>query len=140
MKAAILSLCLVAIMAMQNIQHTKGSDILNRLKSDDSGVTVVLFTFGDAIKSNEELTQTNDDYEAQLMDVLASYSKFNYARVDASNEDYEDLIEAATIDVNQLTRSPSILMAAKREGVWVHGGETLDKISEYAPVYQKRTE
>ena len=135
MKATILSLLFIAAFAMQNIQHTKGSDILNRLKDDDSGVTVVLFTFGDAIKSNEELTKTNDEYEGDLFDVLQSYSKFNYARVDASNEDYEDLIEAAEIDINQLTKSPSVLLAAKKEGVWVHGGETLDKIAEYAPVY-----
>jgi len=137
-KTALLFLILSVALCYNNLKHSKGSDILDKLKGDANEVYVVMFTFGDQIKSNEELNKVNEQYEDDLFEILGRYSTFNYARIDAANEDYGDLVEACKIDQKQLVKSPSILMATKQEGIWVHGGETVEKIAEYAPAYEKR--
>ena len=97
---------------------------------------VVLFHSGNA-KSDSIRTKTSE-YDQALKEIEESYPEFTYAVVDASAEDYADLVAAASIDVAGLDINPSILMMLKGNGQWVHGPRSLSKILEFAPPYLQK--
>ena len=139
MKAVFLAFLLIACFAYTQIKHLKGADILSKLKDEKSNeVIVVMFTIGDYIKSNPELEQLVNKYEEGLSNILQRYPSFSYARVDAANQDYQDLVDAASILPGKLQKAPAILMSTRGEGIWTHGDEAVEKIAEYAPLYEQK--
>ena len=139
MKAVFLAFLLMSCFAYTQIKHLKGADILSKLKDEKSNeVIVVMFTIGDYIKSNPELEQLVNKYEEGLSNILQRYPSFSYARVDAANQDYQDLVDAAAILPGKLQKGPAILMSTRGEGIWTHGDEAVEKIAEYAPLYEQK--
>ena len=139
MKIVIVLLALFAFSYGYNVlEHNNGRDILDELEGNNKNVYVLLFQAG--ATEGSALANRNDDYENALISrVLENYPDFWYSRVDANNRDYEELVSECGIDDAELQKSPSILMIENGNGAWIHGPQTITKLEEYAPAYDRRS-
>ncbi len=120
------------------MEHNNGHEILRELEAGNHNVYVIFF-YAEAAEGSA-LANRNSDYEETLTKkVLEEFSGFYYAKVDARNDDYEELVSTVGVNINELQKSPSILIMEHGNGAWIHGPETISKIAEYAPAYQKRS-
>ena len=139
MKVALLIAALIACsFAYKTMDHNNGHEVLRELEADNHNVYVIMFYAGATEKS--ALANRNNDYEDALINrVLESFGDFTYTKVDARNRDYEELVNAVGINTSELQKSPSVLIMENGNGAWIHGPETISKISEYAPAYARRS-
>ena len=79
-----------------------------------------------------------DRYQQALDGVRKKYPDFTYSTVDASDRSYDDVMDAISLIRTELDQSPSILIMHKGNGEWIHGPQTISKIFEFAPAYEKR--
>jgi hypothetical protein len=69
---------------------------------------------------------------------MQKYPQFTYSTVDASNRNYDSLIDAVSLIRGELDKSPSVLIMHKGNGEWIHGPQTISKIFEFSPAYLQR--
>ena len=113
------------------VSAESGAEVLQILVNDDNQQTpyAILFHSGETDSKSKELV---NEYEMELrQQVLGMDQEFKYFSIDASKKNYEDLIQAVGIDVNELKDSPSVLVIKGGKGWWVHGPNTIKVISEY---------
>ncbi len=134
----VLLVCLMAFTsAFIELQHSNGDDILNELKKRNNGVIVVLFVAEAEVGT--DLAQTNSDYELHLVNrVLKNYPSFKYARVNAADKEYKELVKATGISISDLFNSPSVLITEDRDGEWIHGDGNLSVLTKTARIYNER--
>ena len=121
------------------MDHNNGHEILRELEAGNHNVYVIFF-YAQASEGSA-LDTMNRDYENTLREnILENFGAFFYAKVNARNADYQELIDAVGINTTELQKSPSILIMEHGNGAWIHGPETISKIAEYAPAYQRRSE
>ena len=139
MKVVLLFAALLAFsLAYRTMDHNNGHDVLRELEAGNHNVYVVMFHAG--ATEGSALANRNNDYEDALINkVLENYGDFIFTKVDGRNNDYEELINAVGINVNELQKSPSVLIMEHGNGAWIHGPETISKIAEYAPAYSRRS-
>ena len=134
-----LAMILAVAFAYNKLDSSNGHDILRELEAGNHNVYVIFFHAG--ATSGSALDNRNSDYESALFDrVLDRFPEFWYAKVDANNKDYAELINQCDIIVEDLQKSPSILIMENGNGAWIHGPQTIAKLEEYAPAYNKRRE
>ena len=139
MKITFLVLCLLIAysVAYVKVEHSNGADVLRELEAGNHNVYVLMFYHGD--RKGSQIAQKNKDYEDALISgVLERYPSFRYAAVNADDDRYGDLIRACGVVPEELRNSPSVLMMENGNGAWIHGPQTMNKISEFAPVYSQR--
>ena len=120
------------------VDHNNGHDILREVEAGNHNVYVIMF-YAEAAEGSG-LANRNKDYEDALnSQVLDNFGSFFYTKVDARNQDYQDLVDEVGITVSELQKSPSVLIMENGNGAWIHGPETIAKIAEYAPAYNKRS-
>ncbi|CAI2382388.1 unnamed protein product [Moneuplotes crassus] len=131
-------ICILALSsAYIELTHEDGNDILKELKKRNNGVIVVLFVAEAEIGT--ELAQTNMDYEFHLINkVLKNYPSFKYAKVNAVDKNYSDLVKATGISISDLYNSPSVLISEDRDGEWIHGDISSSKLKQVARYYNER--
>ena len=139
MRVVIMILMLLALsMGIEELEHSNGHDILRELEGNNNNVYIIFFYA--AATDGSTLGNLNEDYEKALTSrVLDEYPEFYYAKVDANNKDYSEVVKQCGIDVDELQKSPSILIMENGNGAWIHGPQTISKIEEYAPAYSKRS-
>ena len=138
MKVVFLLALLAVTFAYTTMDHNNGHEILRELEACNHNVYVIFF-YADATEGSG-VANRNKDYEDTLVsNVLDNYPDFNYAKVNARDSNYDELVNAVGINVNELQKSPSILIMEHGNGAWIHGPETISKIAEYAPAYNKRS-
>ena len=121
------------------IDAKNGHNVLMQLESGDHEIYVIMFYSQGAIGS--DIANINDEYERALISqVLDKNDNFYYAKIDAKNPEFDELILSTEIVVNELEKSPSILIIENSKGVWIHGPETVAKIGEFAELYKKRNQ
>ncbi|CAI2383007.1 unnamed protein product [Moneuplotes crassus] len=119
------------------LEHENGGDILNQLKKRNNGVIIVLFTAQAEVGT--ELAQKNNDYEFHLIDrVLKNYPSFKYAKVNAVDKAYSELVKATGISISDLYDSPSVLISEDRDGEWIHGDISSTKLAQVSRRYNER--
>lgn len=140
MKFVVLVLAILSLVSAYNkLEASNGHDILRELEGNNHNVYVVMFHAG--ATNGSPLAHGNDDYENALISrVLDKYPNFFYAKVDANNKDYDELVKECAIEIDQLQKSPSILIMENGNGAWIHGPQTITKLEEYAPAYNKRSQ
>ena len=133
----ILALLLVAVSAFIEIQHDKGADVLAELKKRNNGVILILFVVEGEVGTN--LAQMNYDYEYHLVHkVLNNYPMFKYAKVNANDPAYQDLVKAANLSIADLYNAPSVLISEDKKGEWIHGDSSMSLIRKAAENYNRR--
>ena len=139
MKLALLFIALIACAyGFKKLEHNNGHEILRELEAGNHNVYVIMFHAG--ATEGSALANRNNDYEDTLKSkVLENFGEFFYTKVDARNNDYQELIDACGINVAELQKSPSVLIMENGNGAWIHGPETISKIADYAPAYQRRS-
>ena len=138
MKIVFLLTLLAVAFGYVTMDHNNGHEVLRELEEGNHNVYVIFF-HAEGVEGSE-LDNRNNDYEETLITkVLDDYPKFHYAKVDARDSDYEELVSAVGVNVNELQKSPSILIMEHGNGAWIHGPETISKIAEYAPAYGTRS-
>ena len=138
MKIVLLLVILAVAFGYTTFEHNNGHEILRELEAGNHNVYVIFFYAG--ATEGSALANRNNDYEDTLVaKVLDDYPSFIYAKVDARDKNYEELVNAVGVNVNELQKSPSVLIMEHGNGAWIHGPETLSKIAEYAPAYNKRS-
>ena len=132
----LLAFVLLALCCAKDLDHSSGKDILKALQGGNNEVFVIMFhagaNSGDAIKAKTE------EYQQALDGVRKKYPDFTYSTVDASDRSYDDVMDAISLIRTELDQSPSILIMHKGNGEWIHGPQTISKIFEFAPAYEKR--
>lgn len=136
MKAVCIAALLFALCAAKTLDHNSGKDVLKALQGGNNEVYVILFHAGS--NKGEAITAKKEEYEAALQGVEKKYPGFTYSQVDASDRGYDDLIDAISLIRSELDKSPSVLIMHKGNGEWIHGPQTISKIFEFAPAYEKR--
>ena len=132
-------LLLACAYGYNTLEHNNGYEILNELEAGNHNVYLIMF-YANATEGSP-LAERNNDYEEALKErVLDNYPNFYYTKVDARNKDYEELINKSGISINDLQKGPSIFIMVHGNGAWIHGPETIAKIIEYAPAYNRRSE
>ncbi len=126
-------LCLVFSKALD---HKNGKDVLEALQGGNNEVYVILFHAG--ASKGQAVTSKTQEYQAALQGIQKKFPSFTYTTVDASNRSYDDLIDAISLIRSELDKSPSVLIMHKGNGEWIHGPQTISKIFEFAPAYEKR--
>ena len=137
----IILLALIAVLAQAfiEIKHDDGDDILVELRKRNNGVILVLFVID--LKSDTKLAEDNYEFEYHLIHkVLYDYPAFKYARVNALDPAYKNLVKATGLSISDLYNSPSILISEDRDGEWIHGDRTLTLIKRTARVYNERVQ
>ena len=140
MKTAVLFILFLAIaFGFNTLDSKNGHDVLRELEAGNHNVYVIMFHAG--ATEGSALDERNNDYENTLNDrVLDKYENFWFTKVDANNRDYSELIKQCDIIVDDLRKSPSILIMENGNGAWIHGPQTIAKLEEYAPAYNKRSQ
>ena len=138
--ALLLTLALVACaFGYKTLEHNNGHDLLKELEAGNHNVYVIMFYVN--ATEGSTLANVNRDYEATLNSkVLDDNSNFYFTKVDAADKEYDVLIDELGLNVDELQKSPSVLIMEHSVGAWIHGPETISKIAEYAPVYKQRSQ
>ena len=126
---------LVAVAMAEGMNHSNGRDILKELQGNNNDVYVILFHAGE---KDQAVKMKTEEYLQALQSVKNKYPDFTYTTIDASDKDYDDLIDAISLIRSELSESPSILIMHKGNGEWIHGPQTISKIMEFAPAYKSR--
>ena len=126
---------LVALVMGEAMNHSNGRDILKELQGNNNEVYVILFHAGE---KDQAVKMKTEEYLQALQSVKNKYPDFTYTTIDASDKDYDDLIDAISLIRSELSESPSILIMHKGNGEWIHGPQTISKIMEFAPAYKSR--
>ena len=134
MKTVLFALML-ALVAADSMDHSNGKDILKDLQGNNNEVYVILFHGGE---KDQAVKMKTEEYLQALQSVKNKYPEFTYTTVDATDKDYDDLIDAISLIRSELSESPSILIMHKGNGEWIHGPQTISKIMEFAPAYKSR--
>ena len=139
MKIVLLLAALIACsLAYNTMTHNDGHEVLMELEEGNHNVYVIMFYAGST--EGGALANRNNDYEDALIKrVLETFDDFTYTKIDARDRDYEDLVTAVGVSTSELQKSPSVLIMENGNGAWIHGPETISKISEYAPAYAARS-
>jgi tRNA A37 threonylcarbamoyladenosine modification protein TsaB len=126
----------LAVALAATFEHKNGDDVLKRLQGGNNEVYVVMFTAGD--NKGEAVKKKAKEYETALSGVQNKYPQFTYTTIDATNSNYKTLVDAISLIVSELEKSPSVLIMHKGNGEWIHGPQTISKIFEFAPAYLQR--
>ena len=89
-------------------------------------------------KGGVQNVRTTEDEKELIGRVLDRYPSFKYAKVNADDKNYSDIVEAIGINTAELHESPSVLVIEGGVGVWVHGPQTINKVAEFATEYEKK--
>ena len=123
----------------KELKAADGHKALMELESGNHNIYVLFFHITASIGS--DLAMTNDQFERALISqVLEKNDNFIYQKIDAKNQDFDELVAKTEIILTELEKSPSILIIENSKGVWIHGPDTVAKIGEYAEIYKKRSE
>ena len=141
MKSVILILALILAVSysFHLVEHKNSKDILNLLEAGDNKVYIILF-YSPGQKGGMHNKQTSVDEKELLARVLERYPSFHYAKVNAEDKEYADLVKACGVNRGELHESPSVLIIEGGVGAWVHGPQTVNKIEEFAYEYARRAE
>ena len=134
----ILAMLLASAMSYHSISHNKGKDILDLLEEGTSDV-YVLFFYAPGHQGGYHNAKTVEDERELVARVLNKYPSFYFAKVNANDPNYQDLVKACGIITGELHESPSVLIIEGGVGVWVHGPQTINKVEEFAHEYLKRS-
>ncbi|CAI2382332.1 unnamed protein product [Moneuplotes crassus] len=138
MKIVFLLTLLAVAFGYVTMEHNNGHEVLRELEEGNHNVYVIFF-YAEGVEGSD-LDARNNDYEETLITkVLDDYPEFHYAKIDARSSDYEELVSTVGVNVNELQKSPSILIMEHGNGAWIHGPETISKIAEYSPAYSTRS-
>ena len=135
-----LALCLMltSTFGFKVVEHKNGQDVLKLLEEGDNTVYVIMF-FVPGKDGSVHNVKTVEDEKELIARVLNRFPSFYYAKVNAADPNYADLVKACGIIVNELPESPSVLIIEGGVGVWVHGPQTINKVEEFAVEYQRRS-
>ena len=134
----ILALFLASSMAYHTLEHSKGDDVLSKLEEGSNDVYIIMF-YAPGHKGGNHNSKTKEDERELIARVLNKYPSFNYAKINAADPNYEDLVNACGIVTGELHEAPSVLIIEGGVGAWIHGPQTINKIEEFAQEYLKRS-
>ena len=115
----------------KTIESKNGQEILSRLQDGSSEIYVLLF-YVSGQKGGVHNAKTTEDERELIGRILNRYPTFNYAKINADDQNYDDLIRAWGIIKTELHESPSVLIMQGGVGVWIHGPQTMNKLDEFA--------
>ena len=92
----------------------------------------MLFFYVSGQKGGAHNVRTAEDERELVARVLNKHPSFKYAKINADDQLYADLVEACGINTAELHESPSVLIIKGGVGVWVHGPQTINKIEEFS--------
>ena len=93
--------------------------MLDELQGNNNVVYVVMFYAGE--DRGEDVNQQTEEYKAAINAMTEHYPSFTYAFVDASNRAYENLVDAVSLNRNELDEGPTLLIMLLGNGAWMHG-------------------
>ncbi|CAI2383108.1 unnamed protein product [Moneuplotes crassus] len=140
MKAVLLLFCIfiASTMAYHNLEHHNSTDILDKIQERDGQVYVLMF-YSPGHQGGTHNAKTVEDERELIERVLKKHPSFHYAKINAADPNYKDLIETCGIVTTELHESPSVLIIEGGTGVWIHGPQTVNKIEEFAEEFLKRS-
>ena len=140
MKAVLLLLCLfmASSLAYHTITDNNGADILHKIEKKDGQVYVLMF-YSSGHQGGAHNSHTVNDEKELIERVLKKHPSFHYAKINAADPAYAELVEATGIITSELHESPSVLIIEGGVGVWIHGPQTVNKIEEFSQDYLKRS-
>ena len=79
-----------------------------------------------------DLAQTNYDFEYHLIHgILYNYPSFKFAKVNANDPAYVNLVKSWGISVADLYNSPSVLISEDQRGEWIHGDRKYEQRRQF---------
>ena len=123
--------------AYENMTYSNGQEVLDKLEDGSDDINLIMF-YVSGLQGGTHNVRTTEDEKELISRVLNKHPSFKYAKVNADDEKYSDLIKAVGINTAELHESPSVLLMEGGTGVWIHGPQTVNRISEFADDYEKK--
>ena len=114
MKFSILLIALIFSLSFTSVRaEQKGTDI-QKLLAKERGTFVLVFYDPNANLENNGKGDIEAEVQAKIFNKPDEFKDYKYFVVDATDEDSEDLVEQAHIDLEKLKHHPTV--AASRNG------------------------
>ena len=133
-----------SVQAVNTLTHNNGKSLLHILEGgfyQDGGANrVFVIMFYNQGTGSQALQQKNDGYrQAIKTQILDKYPAFYYTEVDATHQEYAGFVNnVIKVNTEELKHSPSVAIIEYGQGVWIHGPETVARISNYAPAFAQK--
>ena len=140
----LIALALSSAFAVNTLTHNNGKSLLHILEGgfyqDGGSNRVYVIMFYNPGTGSPNLQAKNDEYRQALKEqVLDKNPDFYYTEVDATHQEYAGFVNnVIKLNTEELKHSPSIAIIEYGQGVWIHGPETIARISNYAPAFAQK--